>query len=113
MKPQPWHRLLAQGAQPETFFSHQQKSLELWGLGSLSFLLLKGQDIDKALKRNLNASICSVRTGSHYFFFLVIPTHTYTHTQIQMIHCDLGNSENILWTLEVGSLLPTSVCSWD
>jgi hypothetical protein len=44
MKPQPWHRLLAQGAQPETFFSHQQKSLELWGWGggSLSFLFLKG-----------------------------------------------------------------------
>lgn len=91
MKPQPWHRLLAQGAQPETFFSHQQKSLELWGLGSLSFLLLKGQDIDKALKRNLNASICSVRTGSHYFFFF---GHTYTSYPI-MLHT-LNSSLSLL-----------------
>lgn len=74
MKPQAWHRLLAQGAQPETFFSHQQKLLKLWGLRSLSFLLFKGQirlegnmkDTDKGTVENVDASICSVRPrGGH------------------------------------------------
>lgn len=74
MKPQAWHRLLAQGAQPETFFSHQQKLLKLWGLRSLSFLLFKGQvrlegnvkDTDGDTGENADASICSVRPrGGH------------------------------------------------
>lgn len=74
MKPQAWHRLLAQGAQPETFFSHQQKLLKRWGLRSLSFLLFKGQlrlegnmkDTDKGTGESVDASICSVRPrGGH------------------------------------------------
>lgn len=72
MKPQAWHKLLAQGTQLATFFSHQQKSLKVWGLRSLSFLLFKGQarlegnvkDIDKDTKGGVSARVRSVRPRS-------------------------------------------------